>query len=94
MAGTQGARRGRRASDAVEPLGSLAGTTIGSAPGPESCSACGGTTLTRVRIVLTDSTPVVFVSCHACEHKGWYEEGGDGTELGLDWVTVHSAKKS
>ncbi|MCR6491721.1 hypothetical protein [Cellulomonas sp. P24] len=94
MAGTQGGRRGRKSGDVAEPLGSLAGAASTSTPGPEACSACGGTTLTRVRIVLTDSTPAVFVSCHACEHKGWYEDGGDGTEFGLDWVTVHSAKKS
>jgi hypothetical protein len=94
MAGTQGGRRGRKSGDVAPPLGSLAGAASTSTPGPEACSACGGTTLTRVRIVLTDSTPAVFVSCHACEHKGWYEDGGDGTEFGLDWVTVHSAKKS
>lgn len=91
MAGVTGGRRGRKQGAPAEPLGSL--STAGR-DGAERCSACEGTSLTRVRIVLTDSTPAVFVSCHDCEHKAWYEDGGDGTEHGIDWVSAHSVKKA
>lgn len=93
MAETRGGRR-RKGSEPVEPLGSLSQGAKPVGAGPERCVSCDGTSLTRVRIVLTDSTPAVFVSCHTCEHKGWYEIGGDGTEHGIDWVTTHSVKSS
>ena len=93
MAGAQGGRRRRKGPEPAESLGSLSQGGNGQVPGTEQCSACAGTSLTRVRMVLTDSTPAVFVSCHDCEHKAWYEVGGDGTEHGIEWVTLHSVKK-
>jgi hypothetical protein len=44
-------------------------------------------------MVLGDGTPVVFVSCHRCEHKGWYPLDGDGTALTRDEVLARSGKR-
>jgi hypothetical protein len=85
-------RRRRKGTERVEPLGSLSLGGSDLVGGTEKCSVCGGTSLTRVRMVLTDGTPAVFVSCHDCEHRGWHEIGGDGVEKGIDWVTEHSVK--
>jgi hypothetical protein len=45
-------------------------------------------------MVLGDGTAVVFVSCHRCEHKGWYPTDGDGTPLSRDEVLARSGKKA
>lgn len=41
-------------------------------------------------MVLTDGTPVTFVSCHACEHRAWFGEDG---ELSRASVLSRSAKR-
>ncbi len=45
---------------------------------PERCAHCCSAALTRVPMVLTDGTDVLFVSCHACEQRQWLTEGVDG----------------
>lgn len=40
-----------------------------------ACRACGSTAVTCLDMTLTDGTPVVFVSCHDCEHRTWSEQG-------------------
>ena len=62
---------------------------------PTRCSSCGAAELTRLPVVLTDGTPVVFLSCHQCESKEWVTEGDDGswTALPFDSVVQRSTKK-
>ena len=84
--------RGRRAQVAALPLGSIATVAPRTAPGTTCCGVCAGTALTHLEMTLTDGTPVVFVSCHTCEHKGWFEVDGDGTPMSLDAVLGSATK--
>ena len=84
--------RGRRASVVAPPLGSIATMAPRTAPGTTCCYVCAGTALTHLELTLTDGTPVVFVSCHTCEHKGWFEVDGDGTPMSLDAVLGSATK--
>lgn len=87
-------RRGRpRAREEAPPLGSLSQGGESVPAGTEACGSCGSTSLTRVSMVLGDGTAVVFVSCHRCEHKGWYPTEGDGTPLSREDVLGRSGKK-
>lgn len=74
MAEPQRRRRAPKKPD--EPLGSLSQP----APVPEharACVACASRELTRVSMTLGDGTPVMFVSCQACEHRTWVAEDGE-----------------
>jgi len=42
-----------------------------------SCPSCGSGRLTALAMTLTDGTPVVFSSCHECEHRTWSHDGGE-----------------
>lgn len=84
--------RGRRAPTVAPPLGSIATSPARTAPGTTSCGVCSSTALTHLEMTLTDGTPVVFVSCHACEHKGWFEVDGDGMSLSLEAVLGSATK--
>ncbi|MHB2023017.1 MAG: hypothetical protein ACYCO3_06790 [Mycobacteriales bacterium] len=53
------------------------------------CFACGTHRVTELAMTLTDGSPVRFVSCHACEHKTWWQ---DGAELGFDSVLAKARK--
>ena len=53
------------------PLGSL---TQPGARGSASCGACGSERVTSIAMNLTDGSPVVFTSCHRCEHRTWAEQ--------------------
>jgi hypothetical protein len=86
--------RGRRAPVAALPLGSIATVAPRTAPGTSSCGVCASTALTHLEMTLTDGTPVVFISCHACEHKGWFEVDGDGSPMSLDAVLGSATKVS
>ena len=61
---------------------------------PSACSSCGSGELTRLPMVLTDGTPVVFLSCHRCERKEWVTDDGDGgwRALPIDDVVQRSTK--
>ncbi len=86
-------RRGPRAGEQdATPLGSLSLPAAESVPGTAVCSVCASTSLTRLHLVLGDGTPVVFVSCHDCEHKAWFVADGVGVELTRDDVVARSAK--
>ena len=85
-----GAVRRRRPTPPPEPLGSITTLGLPDAETPQSCPDCGGGDLTRVEMVLTDSTPVVFISCHDCERRAWFA-GID--ELSIDNVLERSAKR-
>lgn len=63
-------------------------------PDPEWCSACSGTELTAVALVLTDGTEVTFVSCLRCEHRQWLTPGDDGAwaSIPIESVLARSAK--
>ena len=86
--------RVRRAQPAAVPLGSIATTSNRTVPGTAVCAMCASTALTHLEMTLTDGTPVVFVSCHACEHKGWFDVNGDGTAMSLDAVLGSATKIS
>lgn len=89
-----GPRRARtRRDEAQGPLGSVSRAVAPVTPGTETCASCGADSLTRLSMVLGDGTPVVFVSCHRCEHKGWYPLDGDGTALTRDEVLARSGKR-
>lgn len=82
-------RGGRRAE---RDLGSLART----APdGPATCSTCAGEDLTKVPMVLTDGTDVVFVACGTCERREWFETlaGGMWEPIGIDAVLERSSRR-
>lgn len=82
-----------RAPEPAQPLGSLSqpgGAALGTAA---TCSGCGGSALTQLRMTLGDGSPVVFVSCHACEIKVWFHAGDGGAEISRDEVLVRSAKR-
>jgi hypothetical protein len=57
--------------------------------GAARCPVCDGTRLTRIGLVLTDGSPVDFMSCHHCEHKAWVHEG---TDLPIDTVLAKARK--
>jgi hypothetical protein len=40
-----------------------------------TCSACTSSRVTEITMTLTDGSVVDFVSCHACEHKSWTQDG-------------------
>lgn len=84
--------RARRAVPEPAPLGSVSRPAGGHAPGTETCGACGSQSLTRLHLVLGDGTEVTFVSCHSCEHKGWYPLDGDGTALTRDEVVARTSR--
>ncbi|NMR20779.1 hypothetical protein HIR71_11210 [Cellulomonas fimi] len=88
---TQSARSRRAAAEAL-PLGSIATAPARTAPGTSSCGECASTALTYLEMTLTDGAPVVFVSCHECEHKGWFSLDGGGAALSLDSVLGSATK--
>ena len=60
---------------------------------PERCAHCGSSALTRLPMVLTDGTDVLFVSCHACEQRQWLaEDGGRRTALPIESVLARTQK--
>lgn len=84
--------RSRRAQPAAVPLGSIATAPPRTAPGTSACAECASTALTYLQMTLTDGSPVVFVSCHECEHTGWFAVDGIGTTLSLDAVLDSATK--
>lgn len=42
-----------------------------------TCPSCGSSRLTALAMTLTDGTPVIFSSCHECEHRTWSHDGGE-----------------
>lgn len=61
--------------------------------GPSRCSACRGRDLTRLPMVLTDGSDVLFVSCQACERREWFEPAAEGwAPLPIDSVLQRSTK--
>jgi hypothetical protein len=86
----RGTVRRRRPAPPPEPLGSIA--TVAGYPSetPQTCPDCGGGDLTRVEMVLTDTTPVVFISCHDCERRAWFT---GIEELSIEAVLERSAKR-
>jgi hypothetical protein len=82
------AQRGRRQAPPPAPLGSL---TQRSHRDGATCAGCASGHVTRLRMSLTDGTPVDFTSCHHCEHRSWTHVGGD--ELGVEAVLEHARKR-
>ena len=59
----------------------------------ERCGQCGSSSLTRLPMVLTDGTDVLFVSCHACEQRQWLtEQDGRWTALPIESVLERTQK--
>lgn len=59
----------------------------------DRCVQCGSTSLTRLPMVLTDGTEVLFVSCHACEQRQWLtEQDGQLTALPIESVLARTQK--
>ena len=54
-----------------------------------ACPACGSSRVTSLAMTLTDGTPVVFGSCHDCEHREWSHEGH---RLEIDDVLARATK--
>jgi hypothetical protein len=86
----RGAVRRRRPAPPPEPLGSIATAGAPDSETPQICPDCGGGDLTRVEMVLTDSTPVVFISCHDCERRAWF---AGIEELSIECVLERSTKR-
>ena len=84
--------RSRRAEAAAVPLGSIALAPARTAPGTVTCGNCASTALTHLQLTLTDGRPVIFVSCHDCEHKGWFAVDGTGVNLTFDSVLSSATK--
>lgn len=62
--------------------------------GPARCSACRGGDLTRLPMVLTDGTDVLFVSCRGCERREWFEPAAEGwAAIPIDSVLRRSTKQ-
>ncbi len=60
---------------------------------PERCSQCRSSSLTRLPMVLTDGTDVLFLSCHACEQRQWLtEQDGVWTALPIESVLARTQK--
>ena len=90
VAAKRGTVRRRRPAPPPAPLGSIA-TLAGYDPEtPQCCPDCGGGELTRVEMVLTDTTPVVFISCHDCERRAWFT---GIEELSIEAVLERSANR-
>jgi hypothetical protein len=65
------------------------------APGPERCSSCTSAELTRLPMVLTDGTDVLFVSCQVCERREWLTLTDDGwTSLPIETVLKRSTRRT
>ncbi len=63
--------------------------------GPDRCQQCGSTVLTRLPMVLTDGTDVLFVSCQACEGRQWLtEHDGEWAVLPIDTVLQRATRKN
>ena len=84
--------RSRRTPAVAPTLGSIALAPTRTAPGTLTCGRCASTTLTHLQMTLTDGSPVVFVSCHACEHKGWFALDGTGVNLSFESVLSSATK--
>lgn len=80
----QHSRRGRRPAPVV-PLGSLTQQGVAGS----TCGSCASPRVTTLAMVLTDGTPVTFVSCHRCESRRWEH---DGDELSVDSVLDRTRK--
>ena len=80
-------QRGRRQAPSTAPLGSLTQRTHRDGG---RCRICGSDHVTRLRMTLTDGTPVDFTSCHRCEHRTW-EHAGE--PLDVDAVLERSRKR-
>lgn len=80
-------RRRRTRPQPVMPLGSL--TQVSTATSPV-CVVCSSQRVTRLALQLADGTPVLFTSCHACEHRRWEH---DGREISVDDVKERAQKK-
>ncbi len=62
---------------------------------PERCVSCGSPDLTRLPMVLTDGTDVLFVSCQHCETREWLAAAPDGWEaLPIATVLERSTRKT
>lgn len=83
-------RRAAAAPDAT-PLGSLSQAIVVPA-GTRGCASCGGTDLTRVPLRLNDGAEVVFVSCHDCESRGWFD--AEGKPVTDEHVQSRSGRKA
>jgi hypothetical protein len=60
---------------------------------PERCGSCGSASLTRLPMVLTDGTDVLFVSCHACEQRQWLTDAdGVWSALPIESVLARAQK--
>jgi hypothetical protein len=60
----------------------------------DRCAQCGGRDLTKVPMVLTDGTSVVFVSCQGCECRQWLrEQDGAWVPLPISAVIQRSARR-
>lgn len=86
--------RSRRAPVVAPTLGSITLAPARTAPGTLTCGRCASTTLTHLQMTLTDGSPVVFVSCHTCEHKGWFALDGTGVNLSFESVLSSATKVS
>ncbi|HEY8718295.1 hypothetical protein [Pengzhenrongella sp.] len=91
--GTVPAQRTRaRAHDVPAPLGSIALAPARTSPGTTECGECGSTSLTHLQLTLADGSPVIFVSCHDCEHKAWVPVDGTGQTMSLEAVLGSSTR--
>lgn len=54
-----------------------------------SCSSCGSSRVTALKMTLTDGSEVDFTSCRDCEHKSWRQ---DGRELDRETVLAKTQK--
>jgi hypothetical protein len=73
-------RRSRRPATPAVPLGSL--TQRAHRTGA-ACRDCGSEHVTRLSMSLTDGTPVVFTSCHQCEHRTWSHQDDELSVAGV-----------
>ena len=61
--------------------------------GPLTCAGCRSQALTRLPMVLTDGTDVVFVSCQSCERREWFQPTAQGWDaLPIDSVLRRATK--
>lgn len=64
-------------------------------PGAVRCSNCGSPDLTRLPMVLTDGSDVLFVSCGACEAREWLiESDGTWTTLPMSAVRARPSRRT
>jgi hypothetical protein len=91
MTGATGRRSGRNGD--LGASGSPNGDASAMPDGPAACAACRADALTRLPMVLTDGTEVVFVSCHRCERREWFQPAVHGWEpIPIDSVLRRSTK--